>query len=84
MSGIENSPTFLSEVLTLKDESTTVQSLQEEFTQRIAEAERKAQLACKERDISKKVDAHRLLSSSRHTPLLLSQAERTDGLSERP
>lgn len=39
----------------LKEESSTVQSLKEEFTQRIAEAERKAQLACKERDIAKKV-----------------------------
>ena len=44
-----------SEVLSLKEESSTVQSLKEEFTQRIAEAERKAQLACKERDIAKKV-----------------------------
>lgn len=32
-----------------------VPSLQNEFTQRIADAERKAQLACKERDIAKKV-----------------------------
>lgn len=32
-----------------------VQSLKDEFTQRIADAERKAQLACKERDIAKKV-----------------------------
>uniref|UniRef100_A0A7N8XA06 TATA element modulatory factor 1 n=1 Tax=Mastacembelus armatus TaxID=205130 RepID=A0A7N8XA06_9TELE len=38
----------------LKEESSTVQSLKEEFTQRIADAERKAQLACKERDIAKK------------------------------
>uniref|UniRef100_A0A8C2BNS5 TATA element modulatory factor 1 n=1 Tax=Cyprinus carpio TaxID=7962 RepID=A0A8C2BNS5_CYPCA len=36
------------------EESFTVQSLKDEFTQRIAEAERKAQLACKERDIAKK------------------------------
>lgn len=42
------------EVIGLKEESTTVQSLKEEFTQRIADAERKAQLACKERDIAKK------------------------------
>uniref|UniRef100_A0A3B4GCJ3 TATA element modulatory factor 1 n=1 Tax=Pundamilia nyererei TaxID=303518 RepID=A0A3B4GCJ3_9CICH len=42
------------EVIGLKEESSTVQSLKEEFTQRIAEAERKAQLACKERDIAKK------------------------------
>ncbi|XP_037107785.1 TATA element modulatory factor isoform X1 [Syngnathus acus] len=42
------------EVLTLKGESSTVQSLKDEFTQRIADTERKAQLACKERDIAKK------------------------------
>ncbi|XP_036387596.1 TATA element modulatory factor isoform X1 [Megalops cyprinoides] len=42
------------EIIGLKEESSTVQSLKEEFTQRIAEAERKAQLACKERDITKK------------------------------
>ncbi|KAM6980844.1 TATA element modulatory factor [Aplochiton taeniatus] len=42
------------EVIGLKEESSTVQSLKEEFTQRIAETERKAQLACKERDIAKK------------------------------
>lgn len=44
-----------SEILSLKAESSTVQSLKDEFTQRIADAERKAQLACKERDIAKKV-----------------------------
>uniref|UniRef100_A0A8C2BLU9 TATA element modulatory factor 1 n=1 Tax=Cyprinus carpio TaxID=7962 RepID=A0A8C2BLU9_CYPCA len=42
------------EMISLKEESFTVQSLKDEFTQRIAEAERKAQLACKERDIAKK------------------------------
>uniref|UniRef100_A0AAV2M993 TATA element modulatory factor 1 TATA binding domain-containing protein n=1 Tax=Knipowitschia caucasica TaxID=637954 RepID=A0AAV2M993_KNICA len=42
------------EVLGLKEESSTVQSLKDEFTQRIADTERKAQLACKERDIAKK------------------------------
>ncbi|KAL0978557.1 hypothetical protein UPYG_G00172130 [Umbra pygmaea] len=42
------------EVIGLKEESSSVQSLKEEFTQRIAETERKAQLACKERDIAKK------------------------------
>lgn len=46
---------FFSEVTNLQEESSTVQSLKDEFTQRIAEAERKAQLACKERDIAKKV-----------------------------
>uniref|UniRef100_A0A673HZJ5 TATA element modulatory factor-like n=1 Tax=Sinocyclocheilus rhinocerous TaxID=307959 RepID=A0A673HZJ5_9TELE len=42
------------EMISLKEESSTVQSLKDECTQRIAEVERKAQLACKERDIAKK------------------------------
>ncbi|XP_077059224.1 TATA element modulatory factor isoform X3 [Siphateles boraxobius] len=42
------------EMISLQEESSAVQSLKDEFTQRIAEAERKAQLACKERDIAKK------------------------------
>ncbi|KAK6321551.1 hypothetical protein J4Q44_G00085270 [Coregonus suidteri] len=41
------------EVIGLKEESSSVQSLKG-FTQRIADTERKAQLACKERDIAKK------------------------------
>uniref|UniRef100_A0A8C5DCJ2 TATA element modulatory factor 1 TATA binding domain-containing protein n=1 Tax=Gouania willdenowi TaxID=441366 RepID=A0A8C5DCJ2_GOUWI len=41
-------------LISLKEESTSVHSLKDEFTQRIADAERKAQLACKERDIAKK------------------------------
>uniref|UniRef100_A0A4W4FIV1 TATA element modulatory factor 1 TATA binding domain-containing protein n=1 Tax=Electrophorus electricus TaxID=8005 RepID=A0A4W4FIV1_ELEEL len=42
------------EVIRQKEENTSVRSLKDEFTERIAEAERKAQLACKERDIAKK------------------------------
>ncbi|XP_051528913.1 TATA element modulatory factor-like isoform X2 [Myxocyprinus asiaticus] len=42
------------EMISLKEESFSVESLKDEFTQRIAEAERKAQLSCKERDIAKK------------------------------
>ncbi|XP_012696646.2 TATA element modulatory factor isoform X2 [Clupea harengus] len=42
------------EMISLREETTTDQSLKDEFTQRIAETERKAQLACKERDIAKK------------------------------
>lgn len=42
------------EMIGLKEESSSVQSLKDEFTQRIADTERKAQLACKERDIAKK------------------------------
>jgi len=48
-------PVFYSEMISLREESSAIQSLKDEFTQRIAEAERKAQLACKERDIAKKV-----------------------------
>uniref|UniRef100_A0A8C5CQ57 TATA element modulatory factor 1 TATA binding domain-containing protein n=1 Tax=Gadus morhua TaxID=8049 RepID=A0A8C5CQ57_GADMO len=40
--------------LRVQEETSTVQSLKEEFTQRIADTERKAQVACKERDIAKK------------------------------
>ncbi|MBN3322083.1 TMF1 factor, partial [Atractosteus spatula] len=42
------------EMISLKEESSGVQTLKEEFTQRIADAEKKAQLACKERDAMKK------------------------------
>ncbi|KAF7693437.1 TATA element modulatory factor [Silurus meridionalis] len=42
------------EMISLREETASVQSLKDEFTQRIADAERKAQLACKERDIAKK------------------------------
>ncbi|XP_006630683.2 TATA element modulatory factor [Lepisosteus oculatus] len=42
------------EMISLKEESSGVQALKEEFTQRIADAEKKAQLACKERDAMKK------------------------------
>uniref|UniRef100_A0A8C7LZM3 TATA element modulatory factor 1 n=1 Tax=Oncorhynchus mykiss TaxID=8022 RepID=A0A8C7LZM3_ONCMY len=42
------------EVIGLTEESSSVQSLKEEFTQSIADTERKGQLACKERDIAKK------------------------------
>lgn len=39
----------------MKEESSTLSSLKEEFAQRIADAEKKLQLACKERDAAKKV-----------------------------
>ncbi|MGH0175463.1 UNVERIFIED_CONTAM: hypothetical protein FKN15_070472 [Acipenser sinensis] len=42
------------EMINLKEECCSVQSLKEEFTQRIADAEKKAQLACKEKDALKK------------------------------
>ncbi|XP_072136638.1 TATA element modulatory factor isoform X1 [Mobula birostris] len=42
------------EMIRLKEESTSISSLKDEFTQRIAESEKKTQLACKERDDIKK------------------------------
>lgn len=44
-----------SEMFRVKEESSSISSLKDEFTQRIAEAEKKVQLACKERDAAKKV-----------------------------
>lgn len=42
-------------MIRLKEESSSISSIKDEFTQRIAESEKKAQLACKERDDVKKV-----------------------------
>uniref|UniRef100_A0A8C0G818 TATA element modulatory factor 1 n=1 Tax=Chelonoidis abingdonii TaxID=106734 RepID=A0A8C0G818_CHEAB len=42
------------EMFRVKEESSSISSLKEEFTQRIADAEKKVQLACKERDAAKK------------------------------
>lgn len=42
------------EMIRLKEESSSISSIKDEFTQRIAESEKKAQLACKERDDVKK------------------------------
>ncbi|XP_066206918.1 TATA element modulatory factor isoform X2 [Saccopteryx leptura] len=42
------------EMFRVKEESSSISSLKDEFTQRIAEAEKKVQLACKERDAAKK------------------------------
>ncbi|NXI45191.1 TMF1 factor, partial [Galbula dea] len=42
------------EMFRLKEESSSLSSLKEEFAQRIADAEKKLQLACKERDAAKK------------------------------
>lgn len=44
-----------SEMFRVKEESSSISSLKDEFAQRIAEAEKKVQLACKERDAAKKV-----------------------------
>ncbi|XP_067907649.1 TATA element modulatory factor isoform X2 [Heterodontus francisci] len=42
------------EMIRLKEESNSISSIKDEFAQRIAESEKKAQLACKERDNIKK------------------------------
>ncbi|XP_060691667.1 TATA element modulatory factor isoform X2 [Hemiscyllium ocellatum] len=42
------------EMIRLKEESNSIAAIKDEFTQRIAESEKKAQLACKERDNIKK------------------------------
>ncbi|XP_068940249.1 TATA element modulatory factor [Petaurus breviceps papuanus] len=42
------------EMFRVKEESNSISSLKDEFTQRIADAEKKVQLACKERDAAKK------------------------------
>ncbi|NWZ38652.1 TMF1 factor, partial [Brachypodius atriceps] len=42
------------EMFRMKEESSSLSSLKEEFAQRIADAEKKLQLACKERDAAKK------------------------------
>jgi len=39
----------------VKEETSSISSLKEEFAQRIADAEKKLQVACKERDAAKKV-----------------------------
>ncbi|XP_061779789.2 TATA element modulatory factor [Nerophis lumbriciformis] len=76
------------EVITLKEESSTVQSLKDEFTQRIADTERKAQLACKERDIAKKEikglreDLSTRLNSSDTLELIKEKEEQIRGLLE--
>uniref|UniRef100_A0A8D0GYD6 TATA element modulatory factor 1 n=1 Tax=Sphenodon punctatus TaxID=8508 RepID=A0A8D0GYD6_SPHPU len=42
------------EMFRMREENSSISSLKEEFTQRIADAEKKVQLACKERDATKK------------------------------
>lgn len=46
---------MFSEIYRMREENTSISSLKEEFAQRIADAEKKVQLACKERDTAKKV-----------------------------
>lgn len=76
------------EMFRVKEESSSVSSLKDEFTQRIAEAERKAQLACKERDAAKKEiksikeELATRLNSSETSDLLKEKDEQIRGLME--
>ncbi|XP_004629544.1 TATA element modulatory factor [Octodon degus] len=76
------------EMFRVKQESSSISSLKEEFTQRIAEAEKKVQLACKERDAAKKEiktikeELSVRLNSSETADLLKEKDEQIRGLME--
>lgn len=74
------------EMFRVKEESSSISSLKDEFTQRIAEAEKKVQLACKERDAAKKEiktmkeELAIRLNSSQTADLLKEKDEQIQGL----
>ncbi|XP_027966222.1 TATA element modulatory factor isoform X2 [Eumetopias jubatus] len=76
------------EMFRVKEESSSISSLKDEFTQRIAEAEKKVQLACKERDAAKKEiksikeELATRLNSSETSDLLKEKEEQIRGLME--
>ncbi|XP_059114245.1 TATA element modulatory factor isoform X1 [Peromyscus eremicus] len=76
------------EMFRVKEESNSISSLKDEFTQRIAEAEKKVQLACKERDAAKKEvktikeELATRLNSSQTADLLKEKDEQIQGLME--
>ncbi|KAM6177331.1 TATA element modulatory factor [Erethizon dorsatum] len=76
------------EMFRVKEESSSISSLKDEFTQRIAEAEKKVQLACKERDAAKKEiktikeELAIRLNSSETADLLKEKDEQIRGLME--
>lgn len=76
------------EMFRVKEESSNIFSLKDEFTQRIAEAEKKVQLACKERDAAKKEiksikeELATRLNSSETSDLLKEKDEQIQGLME--
>uniref|UniRef100_A0A8C9I005 TATA element modulatory factor 1 n=1 Tax=Piliocolobus tephrosceles TaxID=591936 RepID=A0A8C9I005_9PRIM len=76
------------EMFRVKEESSSISSLKDEFTQRIAEAEKKVQLACKERDAAKKEiknikeELATRLNSSETADLLKEKNEQIQGLME--
>ncbi|XP_052030348.1 TATA element modulatory factor [Apodemus sylvaticus] len=76
------------EMFRVKEESSSISSLKDEFTQRIAEAEKKVQLACKERDAAKKEmktikeELATRLNSSQTADILKEKDEQIQGLME--
>ncbi|XP_007944249.1 TATA element modulatory factor [Orycteropus afer afer] len=76
------------EMFRVKEERSSISSLKDEFTQRIAEAEKKVQLACKERDAAKKEmksikgELATRLNSSETAELLKEKDEQIQGLME--
>uniref|UniRef100_A0A667HBL1 TATA element modulatory factor 1 n=1 Tax=Lynx canadensis TaxID=61383 RepID=A0A667HBL1_LYNCA len=76
------------EMFRVKEGSSSISSLKDEFTQRIAEAEKKVQLACKERDAAKKEiksikeELATRLNSSETSELLKEKDEQIRGLME--
>ncbi|XP_039626700.1 TATA element modulatory factor isoform X1 [Polypterus senegalus] len=76
------------ELVNLKEEGSSADSLRGEFTQRIADAEKKAQMACKERDAMKKElkvvkeDLSTRLNSRETTEMVKEKEEQIRGLLE--
>ncbi|XP_009068950.1 PREDICTED: TATA element modulatory factor, partial [Acanthisitta chloris] len=76
------------EMFRTKEESSSLSSLKEEFAQRIADAEKKLQLACKERDAAKKEvktikeELATRLNTNETTELLKEKEEQIKGLME--
>ncbi|PIO28127.1 hypothetical protein AB205_0206940, partial [Aquarana catesbeiana] len=70
------------ELVRVKEESSSISLLKDEFTHRIAEAERRAQLACKERDTAKKEELATRLNSSEAAEIMREKDEQIKGLME--
>ncbi|XP_075430400.1 TATA element modulatory factor isoform X1 [Ascaphus truei] len=76
------------EMIRVQEESNSISSLREEFTHRIAEAERRAQVACKERDAAKKEvkcmkdELSTRLNSSETAEIMKEKDEQIKGLLE--
>ncbi|XP_018410933.1 PREDICTED: TATA element modulatory factor isoform X1 [Nanorana parkeri] len=76
------------ELVRVKEESHSISLLKDEFTHRIAEAERRAQLACKERDTAKKEvktvkeELATRLNSSETAEIMREKDEQIQGLLE--